>query len=91
MRTWFANNKVDQFTVTVWFKRRQEDGSPQGIVNNADCLQTAGFLIGHMEQKVVGQITTERKHEDIRSSEVNTHTANTRIIFLNRYLCSTIS
>ncbi|KAI0236837.1 hypothetical protein LSAT2_012606, partial [Lamellibrachia satsuma] len=70
MRTWFANNKVNQFTVTVWFKRRQEDGSPQGIVNNADCLQTAGFLIGHMEQKVVGHITTERKHEDIRSSEV---------------------
>ena len=34
LRTWFANNKVDKFTVSVWFKRQGEQFTPQGIVNN---------------------------------------------------------
>lgn len=77
MRTWFANNKVDKFTVTVWFKRDVEDRTPQGIVNNADCLQTAGFLIGNAEKKVVAQITTEMANDELRSGQVNIHTIKT--------------
>ncbi|KAK2151820.1 hypothetical protein NP493_2565g00004 [Ridgeia piscesae] len=49
LRTWFANNKVDKFTVSVRFKRQVEQESPVGIVNNGDCIDTAGFLIGHAQ------------------------------------------
>ncbi|KAI0236841.1 hypothetical protein LSAT2_012610 [Lamellibrachia satsuma] len=62
LRTWFANNKVDKFTVSVWFKRHGEQVTPQGIVNNGDCIDTAGFLIGHALDGVVANITTEDDH-----------------------------
>ncbi|KAK2193943.1 hypothetical protein NP493_4g03049 [Ridgeia piscesae] len=59
LRTWFANNKVDKFSVSVWFKRDGQQISPQGIVHNGDCIDTAGFLIGHSKGMVMANITTE--------------------------------
>ena len=59
LRTWFANNKVDKFTVAVWFKRLGEDVTSQGIVNNGDCVDTPGFLIGHSAGSVAAEITTD--------------------------------
>ena len=71
LRTWFANNKVDKFTVSVWFKRQGEQSSPQGIVNNGDCIDTAGFLIGHALDGVVANITTEDGHAQTPINPVN--------------------
>ena len=78
LRTWFANNKVDKFTVSVWFKRQGEERTPEGIVNNADCLQTAGFSIGHDNKKVVAEITTEMANDELSSERVNMHTTNAK-------------
>ncbi|KAI0236833.1 hypothetical protein LSAT2_012602 [Lamellibrachia satsuma] len=71
LRTWFANNKVDKFTVSVWFKRQGEQSSPQGIVNNGDCIDTAGFLIGHAERMVMANITTEDARAQFPVAEVS--------------------
>ncbi|KAI0208075.1 hypothetical protein LSAT2_007248 [Lamellibrachia satsuma] len=71
LRTWFANNKVDKFTVSVWFKRQGEQFTPQGIVNNGDCIDTAGFLIGHAERTVMANITTEDARAQFPVSEVS--------------------
>ena len=58
LRTWFANNKVNKFTVSVQFKRLGEMTSPQSILNNGDCLDTAGFAISHSDETVMANITT---------------------------------
>ena len=59
LRTWFANSKVDRFAVSVWFKRHGEQVTPQGIVNNGDGIDTAGFLIGHAKRTVMADVSTE--------------------------------
>ena len=71
LRTWFANNKVDKFTVSVWFKRQGEQLTPQGIVNNGDCIDTAGFLVGHAERTVMANITTENSKAQFPVAQVN--------------------
>ena len=73
LRTWFANNKVDKFSVSVWFKRDGQKISPQGIVHNGDCEDTAGFLIGHSKGMVMANITTEDGDAQCEVSEVNAH------------------
>ena len=71
MRSWFANNHVDKFTVTVWFKRRGEDITSQSIVNYGDCGGTTGVLIGHANGSVVANITTENTYEQLPFEQVN--------------------
>ena len=71
LRMWFANNKVDKFTVSVWFKRQGEQLTPQGIVNNGDCIDTAGFLVGHAERTVMANITTENSKAQFPVAQVN--------------------
>ena len=48
--------------------------NPQGIVNNGDCLQTAGFLIGHSSRRVVAEITTENGGKQLPDEQVPTRT-----------------
>ena len=73
LRTWFANNKVDKFSVSVWFKRDGQKMYPKGIVHNGDCEDTAGFAIGHSNGMVMANITTEAGHEHCEVSAVNAH------------------
>ena len=75
LRTWFAENEVDEFTVTVWFKREGEMDSTQGIVNNGDCIDSAGFYIGHESETVIANITTENAGEQLTAGSVS-HTAS---------------
>lgn len=71
MRSWFANNHVDKFTMAVWFKRRGEDITSQSIVNYGDCGGTTGVLIGHANGSVVASITTENTDEQLPFEQVN--------------------
>ena len=45
--------------MAVWFKRLGDDVTSQGIVNNGDCVDTPGFLIGHSAGSVAAEITTD--------------------------------
>ena len=45
--------------MAVWFKRLGDDVTPQGIVNNGDCVDTPGFGIGHSAGSVAAEITTD--------------------------------
>ncbi|KAK2189371.1 hypothetical protein NP493_108g03006 [Ridgeia piscesae] len=45
--------------MTKMKKVEGEQISPQSIVNNGDCLDTAGFLVGHSGHEVTTDITTE--------------------------------
>ena len=56
LRGWF--DQVDEFSVSVWFKRDGELDSRQSIVGNGDCEYSYGFSIQHEDEHVVDDITT---------------------------------
>ena len=57
--------------MSVRFKRQVEQDSPVGIVNNGDCIDTAGFLIGHVQGTVMANITTEAAGAGLPVGEVS--------------------
>ena len=57
--------------MSVRFKRQVEQDSPVGIVNNGDCIDTAGFVIGHVQGTVMANITTEAAGAGLPVGEVS--------------------
>ncbi|KAI0220620.1 hypothetical protein LSAT2_027886 [Lamellibrachia satsuma] len=87
LRTWFAENKVDKFSITVWFQRHADLFPSAGIVNNNNCQQRAGFSLSCVSKQpdgfdaflpvgvyslVTGSITTD--------TEVNFYNAYVSVI-----------
>ena len=59
MRTWFANNKVVNFTISLWYQAywTVRDAA---LVNNVDSWGNAGFSLSIRNYRtVVGKIRTE--------------------------------
>ena len=53
--------------------------STQGIVNNGDCIDSAGFYIGHESETVIANITTENAGEHLTAGSVS-RTASVKIM-----------
>ena len=58
--------------------------STQGIVNNGDCIDTAGFYIGHESETVIANITTENARKHLTAGSVS-HTAYYVIMMITIY------
>ena len=64
LRTWFAENNVDKFSISVFFKRNDNDLScAAAIVNNRNCKQSAGFKLGSINSGVMAGITADTQVE----------------------------
>ena len=57
MRTYFANNHVRRFSVSVWVNRQVFSA---GIVNNGDCKDNASFGLDLVNGGVQGAVRTDR-------------------------------
>ena len=68
MRTWFANNKVDKFTITVFYKRTGVYASSQTIVSNGHCKQTTAYGLTAIGDDIKASITTEQSFETLTGS-----------------------
>ena len=55
---WFAENEVDQFTVSLWFKRDGIQTGAVGLVNNGDCEEEPNFEVTASENGVYSGVTT---------------------------------
>ncbi|KAI0232633.1 hypothetical protein LSAT2_017057 [Lamellibrachia satsuma] len=58
LRTWFAENNVDQFSVAVWFQRQGDLSANAAIVNNLNCRQSAGFSLSSGNSALSASVTT---------------------------------
>ena len=58
LRTWFAQNEVDQFTVSLWFKRDSIQTGTVGLVNNGDCEEDPNFEVSAANTGVYSGVTT---------------------------------
>ena len=76
MRTWFANNKVDKFTITVFYKRTGVHTSSQTIVSNGDCKQTRAYGIVNTGDDITASITTEQTNIQTLTGSVNVFCTN---------------
>ena len=62
MRTWFANNHVNEFSISLWYKRTGASASSCGaLVNNADCKQDAGFSLRATANTMYGEIFADNQ------------------------------
>ncbi|KAI0239671.1 hypothetical protein LSAT2_009633 [Lamellibrachia satsuma] len=57
LRTWFAENNVDQFSIAVWFQRPGDLSPKAAIVNNRNCRQSAGFRLSCANSEVTASVT----------------------------------
>ncbi|KAI0239669.1 hypothetical protein LSAT2_009631 [Lamellibrachia satsuma] len=57
LRTWFADNNVDQFSIAVWFQRHGDLSPKAAIVNNGNCRQSAGFSLSSANSGVTATVT----------------------------------
>ena len=64
LRTWFAQNHVDKFSIALFFKRNDNDLSRgAAFVNNRNCKQSAGFKLGSLNSGVMAGVTTDTEVE----------------------------
>jgi len=63
LRTWFAYERIEHFSVAVLFKRTSPSVSVGGIVHNGDCLDKPGFQISLANSSVYGGISVEPEVE----------------------------
>ncbi|KAI0242793.1 hypothetical protein LSAT2_011099, partial [Lamellibrachia satsuma] len=61
IRTWFANNDVNTFTISLWYNRLgRSDATYGALVNNGDSVENAGFSLRAVENnKLVAKIRTD--------------------------------
>lgn len=55
---WFAQNEVDQFTVSLWFKRDGIQSGLVGLVNNGDCEEDPNFEVTASPNGIYSGVTT---------------------------------
>ena len=67
LRTWFAENDVDAFSVSLWYKRLGGSDALYGaLVNNEDCLQNPGFSLRAKEgAMLLSKIRTDMNEETL--------------------------
>ena len=67
IRTWFANNHVDAFSISLWFNRQGNTDATYGaLVNNGDSVEKAGFSLRIIENNnLVGKIRTENGEKSV--------------------------
>jgi len=67
VRTWFANNHVDAFTVSLWYNRLGRSDAVYGaLVNNGDSVESAGFSLRAAENnKLVSKIRTKNGEKSL--------------------------
>ncbi|KAI0213204.1 hypothetical protein LSAT2_001799 [Lamellibrachia satsuma] len=58
LRMWFAQNEVDQFTVSLWFKRDGIQSGLVGLVNNGDCEEDPNFEVTASPNGIYSGVTT---------------------------------
>jgi len=60
IRTWFANNHVDAFSISLWFNRQGSSDVIYGaLVNNGDSVEKPGFCLRAIENnKLAAKIRT---------------------------------
>ncbi|KAK2186747.1 hypothetical protein NP493_190g03002 [Ridgeia piscesae] len=64
LRTWFAQNNVDKFSIAVYFKRNDNDlNRAAAFVSNRNCKQSAGFKLGSINSGVMAGITADNEVE----------------------------
>ena len=63
IRTWFAGNKVDKFTISIWVKRKGDQTAKAGIVNNGDCIDKPGFELSAENEGVFARLGTDNVDE----------------------------
>ena len=57
---WFANNQVQAFSVSLWFKRYGVGDGKRILVSNGDCVDNSSFAIKNTgDAGVVAGISTE--------------------------------
>ncbi|KAI0242791.1 hypothetical protein LSAT2_011097 [Lamellibrachia satsuma] len=61
IRTWFANNDVNTFTISLWYNRLgRSDATYGALVNNGDNVENVGFSLRAVENnKLVAKIRTD--------------------------------
>ncbi|KAK2174411.1 hypothetical protein NP493_806g00001, partial [Ridgeia piscesae] len=59
LRTWFAQNEVNNFSIAVWFQREGSLSPTAAIVNNRNCKQLAGFSLSCPGPSLTGSIMTD--------------------------------
>ena len=57
LRTWFAENNVDQFSIAVWFQRRVDLSPKAAIINNRNCRQSPGFSLSCANSEITASVT----------------------------------
>ena len=57
LRTWFAENNVDQFSIAVWFQRRGDLSHKAAIVDNRNCRQSSGFSLSCANSQITASVT----------------------------------
>ncbi|KAI0218126.1 hypothetical protein LSAT2_030156 [Lamellibrachia satsuma] len=67
LRTWFAENSVDRFSVAVWFQILGPLSLSTAIVNNVNCEQSAGFSIARSDREVLANMTAGGGELTVRS------------------------
>ena len=59
LRTWFAQNEVNNFSIAVWFQREGSLSPAAAIVNNRYCKQVAGFSLSCPGPSLTASIMTD--------------------------------
>ena len=66
---WFANNKVDQFTVAVWIKRTGTwDDQERSVLFNGDCTGFGAYGIYAAGESAGVRVITEDADVDVENS-----------------------
>ncbi|KAI0237508.1 hypothetical protein LSAT2_011959, partial [Lamellibrachia satsuma] len=66
LRTWFANNHVDAFTISLWYKRLGGvDATNGALVNNGDSVDDAGFSLRVAGNDILSKIRTETGQDSL--------------------------
>ena len=67
----FAGHRIDQWSVSVWFKAEGQVSGTAGLVNNGDCKQGPSFALSVKDGLVVsGEITTDKDGTMTLSGEI---------------------
>ena len=59
MDTWFADNHVTAFTVSLFFKLANDDDVTSALVTNGDSKQYSGFSLGIFDDYAGASLRTD--------------------------------
>ncbi|KAK2183562.1 hypothetical protein NP493_306g01018 [Ridgeia piscesae] len=69
MRSWFASSKIDEFTITLWFKLTGNTVKRGAIVNNGDCFSSSNVELTVHDDAIFAGIKTDDSGEVVTSAQ----------------------